>query len=186
MKIRTHTNRKKKILIVSLIAVLLTVGGVFAYMQSPLYTPAVQTDEERGGVDDENGINDNENQDAQNEDGHLPDPTDNADREPSEEQPSQPSNPERSSAQIHIPNYQAENGVITVNMIISEVWGSGRCVVRVEGPRSETASMDVFPQAQNSGCGPSVANLPSGNYTVSAYAERDGRRTNVETLNVNL
>ena len=73
-----------------------------------------------------------------------------------------------------------------MNVAIDEVWSSGECVMEVSGPTSRTSKSDVFPQAQISGCQLEATDLQKGTYTVSVYATRDGKRTNTETLRINV
>lgn len=185
MKIQKRSSRKKKIIITSIIVALLIGGGVFAYTQSPLYAPDEEdtTSEDRedeNGNTEENGEGTVDTNGTTTDDTHLADPTDNLDRDPSENTPTE------SSARISIPNYQASGDTISVSVAISEVWGDGQCTLRVEGPRAASATDTVFPQAQISGCQPTISGLPGGTYRATVYAERNGQRTNTDTLTINL
>lgn len=175
MKIQ-NPSPKKKIIVTSLIVLLLAGVGAVGYFNSPLYVPQNNPDNTQTKDDDDtNSTDSGTTPSTPVDDGETP-----ADNMPDQDQADQ------LSAQIHVPNYQAADGTITVNISINEVWSDGQCVVRVEGPKNDTASMDVFPAAQNSGCGPRVSGLPAGTYTVTAWAERNNARTNTVTLNVTL
>ena len=113
----------------------------------------------------------------------------------SEENPARDTQPQasdegssqQSSATINIPSYQASDGRILVNVAISEPWGTeALCTLEIDGPRSQTVTENVFPQAQTSGCPLEVSGLPAGSYQLTIYAENRNTRTNTQTLNVNL
>lgn len=103
------------------------------------------------------------------------------------EQPQPNPSEQSSTATINLPSYQASGDTISVNVAISETWGSSaKCTMQIEGTAKRTVQESVFAQAQISGCLLEASGLPSGNYTVSVYAENNGERTNTKVLRVAL
>lgn len=166
------------------ILILLGIGVSYAYFATDIFKDKTPDTPISQQPDDTNDTN-NPPADPQDEDKDTP-PDTSTPNQPEETNPPE-TPPNETSARIHIPNHQALDGVITVNVAISEPWsGQARCVTEIRGPVSRTIRSDVFPQAQIAGCQVRATGLTPGEYKLSIHAENGSLRTNTETITVNL
>jgi len=172
-------NPKKKIIILSIAFAVLIGGGALAYINSPLHNNTETPVGTPGDPSTETPSESPSSTDDPVEDNHLPDPTDNVDRNPDQQ-------PAQSDARINVSYYDAAEDTISASVVINRIWNDGQCVMQVNGPRTQTVRGQVFSQPQSSGCQLSISDLPVGSYTVTIYAERNNQRTNTQTLNINL
>jgi len=172
--------KRPTLLLAILITILLITGGVFAYMkisQKSNDTPGTTNQQQP----DQKPIEEDSIETADTPDSQKPaGPEGNPDHTP-DDKPQ-----ENLSTQLHIPSHQAQDDTITVHVALDEVWSDGECVMSLKGPTAKTVRTDVFPQARISGCVLKANSLPAGHYEVQVWAERNGQKTDIEALKINL
>lgn len=178
-------SKTKRNIIIALVLALVIIGTVIWYAQAQNIGPfeeAVETSSGQTGQTQSTDSSDDSTTIGTENPSYDPE-------NPARDNTTEPddTNQPTSSAVINIPNYQADDGRILLNVAISEPWGSeARCTMQISGPVDRTVTESVFPQAQNSGCPLEATGLPVGSYQLTVFAENGTARTDTKKINVEL